>query len=251
MLMWFYTQAWFKLQSDIAKVAFKAVGGNQSIPDAMAASLGDAVYLGKRVVGIRDGSDAIEVVCDDDSMFSAKRVICSMPIPTMRWLKFDPILPSAKAKAIATVPVMRVTKTIMIPKKPFWEEDGFSPAMWTDGDAGEVRSLREGADPKKITCLMAWGRGFLADKLDSFDEKEAIARVIAAYEQIRPAAKGQLKGVAFKSWQLDPFAGGDWVVWAPAGRMHFCGEHTALSNRGMEGAMESGERAALETLALL
>jgi monoamine oxidase len=28
--------------------------------------------------------------------------------------------------------------------------------------------------------------------------------------------------------------------------LHFCGEHTAVSNRGMEGAMESGERVALE-----
>ena len=37
----------------------------------------------------------------------------------------------------------------------------------------------------------------------------------------------------------------------PAGRLHFCGEHTAVSNRGMEGAMESGERAALEVMALL
>ncbi|MSQ86237.1 MAG: hypothetical protein EXR10_05220 [Alphaproteobacteria bacterium] len=32
----------------------------------------------------------------------------------------------------------------------------------------------------------------------------------------------------------------------PRGRMFFAGEHTAVTNRGMEGAMESGERAALE-----
>jgi hypothetical protein len=32
--------------------------------------------------------------------------------------------------------------------------------------------------------------------------------------------------------------------------IHFCGEHTAVSNRGMEGAMESGEHAAMEILAL-
>jgi monoamine oxidase len=59
----------------------------------------------------------------------------------------------------------------------------------------------------------------------------------------------------------DPFSRGDWAVWGPGqvtafardiarphGRIHFCGEHTAISNRGMEGAMESGERAALEIL---
>lgn len=34
----------------------------------------------------------------------------------------------------------------------------------------------------------------------------------------------------------------------PHGRIHFAGEHTAISNSGMEGAMESGERAAVEVL---
>jgi monoamine oxidase len=79
---------------------------------------------------------------------------------------------------------------------------------------------------------------------------------------LRPASAGQLEPVAYKSWQTDPWAGGTWSVWSPGqpqaflpalaeaeGRLHFCGEHTALSNRGMEGAMESGERAALEVLA--
>ena len=40
-------------------------------------------------------------------------------------------------------------------------------------------------------------------------------------------------------------------VGKPHGRIHFCGEHTAVSNRGMEGAMESGERAAFEILGLI
>jgi monoamine oxidase len=30
--------------------------------------------------------------------------------------------------------------------------------------------------------------------------------------------------------------------------MHLCGEHTSLLARGMEGALESGERAAIELL---
>ena len=37
----------------------------------------------------------------------------------------------------------------------------------------------------------------------------------------------------------------------PHGRVLFAGEHTAWSNSGMEGAMESGERAALEALRVL
>jgi len=80
-------------------------------------------------------------------------------------------------------------------------------------------------------------------------------------ERLRPAAKGQLEVVEYKSWYRDPFSAGDWAVWKPGqvtafaqdiakshGRIHFCGEHTAVANRGMEGAMESGERVALEVL---
>ena len=37
----------------------------------------------------------------------------------------------------------------------------------------------------------------------------------------------------------------------PHGRLHFAGEHTGRAIRGMEAAMESGERAATEILGLL
>ncbi len=204
------------------------------------------------------------MVCADGTVYRAARVVCSMPIPTMRWVKFDPILPPAKAKAIRTVQVQKITKVIMVPKKPFWEEDGLNPAMWTDTDAGEIRALREGEDSNEVTCLMAWARGFLADRLDTLGHEAAMASVIDSYERLRPAAKGQLEPAGVKSWQTDAFAGGDWAIWAPgqvieslpaliepAGRIHFCGEHTATANRGMEGAMESGERAAFEVAELL
>ena len=37
----------------------------------------------------------------------------------------------------------------------------------------------------------------------------------------------------------------------PAGPVHFAGEHTSESTRGLEGAMESGERAAFEVMDML
>jgi monoamine oxidase len=204
------------------------------------------------------------VHCYDGSVYRASRVVCSLPIPTMRWVKFDPLLPAAKAKAIRTVQVQKITKVIMVPKRPFWEDDGLSPAMWTDSDAGEIRAQREGEDSNTVTCLMAWARGHLADRLDTLGPQAAMARVLAAYEKLRPAAKGNLELAGIKSWQTDPFAGGDWAIWGPgqvteslpalmepANRIHFCGEHTATTNRGMEGAMESGVRAAFEVSKLL
>jgi len=40
------------------------------------------------------------------------------------------------------------------------------------------------------------------------------------------------------------------VVAEAHGRIHFAGDHTAATMMGMEGAMESGERAAVEVLQL-
>ena len=264
MLMWYFVQAWFKLQSDVARVAYKVHGGNERFTDTMAGTLSGEVHYGKRVVGIRNNESDVEVHCHDGSAYRASRVICSLPIPTMRWVKFDPLLPPAKAKAISTVQVQKITKVIMVPTSPFWEEDGLNPAMWTDSDAGEIRALREGEDSNSVTCLMSWARGHLADRLDTLGPEAGMARVRDAYEQLRPAAKGKLELAGVKSWQTDPFAGGDWAIWAPgqvteclpaliepAGRIHFCGEHTATANRGMEGAMESGERVAFEVWDLL
>jgi monoamine oxidase len=68
-----------------------------------------------------------------------------------------------------------------------------------------------------------------------------------------------LRGVYLQSWTQDPFNAGDWAYFKPgqitefvrtmarpAGRVHFCGEHTATLNRGLEGAFESAERVAIE-----
>ena len=127
--------------------------------------------------------------------------------------------------------------------------------------AGHVIGNRHFLDSDDVSSLTAWARGFTAIKLDQVDPEEAKAWVISELERIRPAAKGKLEAPHIKSWMRDPFSGGDYAVWKPGqvteflhavgqahDRIHFCGEHTALSNRGMEGAMESGERAAFEVM---
>ena len=79
-----------------------------------------------------------------------------------------------------------------------------------------------------------------------------------------PGARGNVRLRRLVRWHLDPFSQGSWAVWGPgqigrhfaalhqpAGPIHFAGEHTAFAYSGMEGAMESGERAALEVLRAL
>lgn len=261
LMMWF-TDGWFKsMGSEGPPVQWAAVGGNMNIPEAMAATLSREVHLGKEVVGIRTFNDGAEVVCDDGTTYRGDYVVCSLPMPVLRYVKMDPILTGPQAKAIDTVPYFPMTQVHFTASEPFWEADGKSPRMWTDTVAGHVIANMHDPDNDDITSFTAWARGFTAMRLDQIDQQEAQAWVISEVERIRPAAKGKIEAHYIKSWMRDPFAGGDYAIWGPGqvtefinevgkphGRIHFCGEHTALSNRGMEAAMESGERAAFDIL---
>lgn len=84
---------------------------------------------------------------------------------------------------------------------------------------------------------------------------------MAILRRIRPNAAKAIVPLKVFSWQKERFTGGTSASWAPGqvgafanqigqrhGRIHFCGEHTARLDRGMEGAMESADRAIIEIL---
>lgn len=263
-LTWFFRIGWDKVQTDIENVALKVVGGNQSIPEKIAEQLPGDVHLSKAVAAIHQDASGVDVICEDGSTFRAKRVINSTPLPPLRWVNFDPLLPADKAAAINLLPSMKINKVFLTATEPFWDDDGFGPGMWTDTPMGQVAVLRQLEHSTAVTGLIARSRGIMAEKLDALGPEAAQALVIAEYEKLRPAAKGKLKAVGYKSWAKDRFAGGTWMEWHPgqvhrfqphlasaAGRIHFCGEHTAQSNRGMEAAAESAERCAFEVLDVL
>lgn len=236
-------------------------GGNQRLPEAMARAVKSGVRYGKGVVGICADASGVEAVTDDGSRYRAKRLVCTLPASALRLVKLDPAPPLAQARGIATLPYNRVFQAHFVPTRKFWEDDGLPASMWTDTLAGRFMALRYGADSKDVTSCLAFVNGFSADALDRLSPDDAVAEILADLARARPATKGALQHVKSYSWQRDRFSGGAYACWAPGqiaafandigkdmGRVHFAGEHTAATARGMEGAMESGERAALDIL---
>lgn len=267
-LMMLFSASFVGVQRNLVKPGespiLTAEGGNQSIPEAMAAALTHEVELQREVVAIHDAGDQVEVSCADGSVYKADHVVCSLPCSVLRRIRISPRLPPEQARAVNTLESMIVNMVHMSFKEPFWEEDGLSPNMFSDGLVSNLVGEHKGADPAEVTSVTAWIRGHKAALLDQLPEAEARAMVLEDIAQRRPASRGKLEIVAYKSWYRDRFAAGDWAYWQPGqvrtlsphiaqahGRLHFCGEHTARSNRGMEGAMESGERVAIEVLETL
>ena len=257
-LMYLFNLRWTDEQREMGRSAYAVAGGNQRLPQAMAASLGNEVRLNQQVTAIEVMPDRVRVDLKDGSTVEAAQVISSLPISKLRDISIWPRIEGPQRQLIRGLRYMRNTLIFLVPRRPFWEQDGLSPSMWTDGLIGSVTAQRFGDDPAEVTGLVVNARGWTADYLDRLGAAEAGATVIREIERLRPAAKGQLEFGGFHSWWQDPFNAGDWAIYGPGqvtalapsvanshGRLHFCGEHTGRANRGMEAAMESAERAVI------
>ena len=261
-LMLMFVNAFAASQSRLGfQTSLVAEGGNIRIAEEMAKNLKHEILLNKEVTSIDLSNDSAKVSCSDGTSYSANRIICSLPFSVLKGISIYPKINGPQSEAIKSLKSQKINMLHLIPKTPFWEKDEMSPNMYTDELAGMIISQRQASSPEKVDSLTAWLRGPIAERLDLMDQKEAIESVIKSIERLRPSAKDQLEVAAYHSWSLNPYSKGDWAYWGPGQikefgqeiskphfKLHFCGEHTAIANRGMEGALESGERAFFEIL---
>lgn len=237
-------------------LGFTVEHGVQRVPDAMAAALAAGVELDSEVVAIASEPRHVSLKLADGREVTAKRVICSLPFGVLRRVSIDPPLTGPQAEAVTTLPHQAITQVYLAPRRRFWEDDGYSPSLFSDSLAGMIAAVRSGSDPATVSHLSAWVIGPNAERLDGLSESDAGQAVIGAIESFRPAATGQLELIGIKAWGSDPHAAGAWAYFRPGqisrfaaamgrahGRIHFCGEHLALTSRGLEGALESAELA--------
>ena len=264
-LLGFFRAAFSVAQRRLAPegvLGYTARDGVQRIPEAMAGALRREVHFGRTVTAIACGRRGAEVRCADGAVYAAPHVVCSLPFGVLRGIAVDPAFTGRQAEAVRSLESQPVTQVYFAHRSRFWERDGYRPSMFTDGPAGMVAASRNGDDPDEVTSFTAWAMGRNARRLDALPEAEAGRLVVDSIEAVRPAAKGQLEFVGLRAWGRDPFVRGGWAWFRPGeihrfaaemGRPHgairLCGEHLAHTARGMEGAMESGERAARDILA--
>jgi len=264
-LLLFFRAAFSKAQRALAPrdcLGYTAEHGVQRIPEAMAGALQREIQFARVVAAISMQPDRTSIRCTNGARFAAKHVICALPFGALRHIVIDPPLAGAQAEAVRELPSQPLTQVYLAPKSRFWELDGYAPSLFTNSTAGMLAAARNGEDPREVTSFTAWIMGATAAELDRLPAAEVGRLVIGDIERIRPAARGQLELIGLHSWGGDPYAAGAWAYFRPGevrrfaatmgephGRIHFCGEHLATASRGMEGAMESGERAALEVLA--
>lgn len=238
-------------------------GGAQRLPEAMAASLRTEVRTLKQVRAIMTDEGGATLALSDGSSLAARQVICTIPFAALRQIPLAAGLSPHMARMIAALPYTRASFAFLSASKPFWQEDGLPATLWTDDPLlGRIFVLSNGS-PAAPPMLKLWTTGTGADWLDRMGKEAAQAEIKARLAKARPSSSGNITGVRLFSWQKLAGARGlyhhigtgmardlAFATQDKGSRLHFAGEHLAVANSGMEGAIESGERAALQVIDL-
>ena len=240
--------------------ALETAGGNRRIPEAMAAALKAPVQLGTRIDEVIQGPDSVQVVTSAGRRFAADAVICTLPLPVLNGMRFEPGLDAVWRSALGAIEYHKVTQLHLFAAEPFWEETGQPASWWTNGPLGRIftRTRPNVAGSYNMTV---WINGDACDPFDAMGEGAAMEAISAELERTIPGARAAVEPGALVRWAREPDSGGAWALWPP-GRVHelttavrrpqdrvfFAGEHTGMAYSGMEAALESAERAVLEAL---
>ena len=259
--LWALRNAQRRRDSKVTEIV-SAVGGNSQIVGRMHDAVAGEVLLGKPVVRIRSTNDGVDVECADGTTLGADFCVVTLPLSVLRNIVVEPYFEGAQKVAVEELPYTAITKYFFRPLRPFWEEDGLPPSMWTDTRIERVFPNR-GPD-HEILSLTCWVDGANAQALDALSEEEQIGIVLAEFARIRPSTKDALEPLQLVSWANDPWARGAYAHYAPGQvttlqpalsqpwhRLHFAGEHASITAPGLESAVESAQRASKEIIARL
>jgi len=242
--------------------SYRIVGGSQRLPEAMAASLGDAVRLNTQIVAISQDKTGVEMRDAQGGRYKAKHGLVALPLPALRSMALEPALPPGLAQAAQTLPYNAITLVILEVLKPFWEADGLPPQLYSDTLVQRVTAAR--GQSGGLPTLCCWLRNASADIAAGLDDDALASAVLSDLGRLRPASIGAVRVAHIERWDQNAYAGGAYHFFAPGqirafysgmrapwGRVRFIGEHMADYMQGMEGACESAEREAIAIIEAL
>ncbi len=240
----------------------RVIGGNDLIPRALADALYD-VRLQAVVRSVRVTPDGVAVTYQQGDSFvtvDSAFAILAVPLTTARLIEFNPPLPSAHSSMVAEISYGAVTKVLIQYRKRFWNELGWNGRMGSDLPIVYMWHATSHLEAEG-GILTAYTGGEPGAKLSALSDDERIRLAVAGIEKLFPGTSELIEHTATVAWLNEPFTRASYMALAPgevlkywktlfepAGRLFFAGEHATAMQGFMEGAVESGQRAAATIL---
>ncbi|MGC1380128.1 MAG: NAD(P)/FAD-dependent oxidoreductase, partial [Candidatus Baltobacteraceae bacterium] len=228
-----------------------------------------AWHRGGVAVEVRDGSGESHAI-------RARVAIVTLPAGVLRYrgddaIAFVPELPESKLAALGYIEMGHALRAVLCFRSAFWER--ICDARYRDAGffraPGRPFSAYWTRLPVRSGLIAAWSGGPQTAELSDLSEEEVVERALSGFGALlgeSALARREFEGGLAHDWSRDPFAlgaysyvavgGGDArrVLGEPVdGTLFFAGEATATDGQGgtVNGALESGERAAAEAATAL
>lgn len=242
-------------------IFYEIVGGNDQLPSVLKKKVKKQFWKSSIVTRIEQNETGVTVTytnSGDIQTIAADRIVCTLPFPVLKDIEVLPAFPADKQLAINELKLTPVTRTFLQFRTRVWEQAGLSGYGLSDLPIQNTYSPTQTQEGKP-GLLASYTGGQRALDLGVMSESDRQSYVLRQMGNLFSGLDNQYTGGTSHIWHEDPWARGGFTYFEPGqmatllpiaqrpeGRIHFAGEHTSAWHGWMNGALESGNRAAEE-----
>ncbi|PYS51542.1 MAG: FAD-dependent oxidoreductase [Acidobacteria bacterium] len=236
-------------------------GGTDLLPKALAAHLASKIRYGSPVTKIEQDARQVRVSflqAGNRETVTADYLISAIPFTILREIEVTPQFSEQKQRAIRELQYTSVVRVYVQSRREFWTDAGLGVSAYTDLPIMAIinSTLNQ---PGTRGILESYMAGENARRAAAMSEGERLDFTASEMEKVYPGVRKNFEGGASVAWDEDRWARGAYSWFKPGqmtkllphiarteGRIHFAGEHTSSWPGWMQGAFQSGHRAARE-----
>ncbi len=238
-------------------------GGTDRLPHAFLPELKEFIRFGAKMIAMDQSPDNVTIHYQTSAgkfTETGDYAIIAVPFPVLRHVEALKPFPRAKQRAIRQLHYDASAKILFQCKRRFWEEDDgiFGGGTLTDLPIRNLYYPDHGRETGRGVILASYTWSEDAQRWGSLKPDDRIVQALDDVAEIHPQIIKEFEVGASWMWHDDEFAGGAFALFDPGqqtllhdeivkpeGRIHFAGEHASLYHAWIQGAFESGLRAAI------
>lgn len=236
-------------------------GGTDTLPHAFLPTLGSRIRYGAKMVALEQTPASASLHYQTRAgLFTetGDHLILTAPFPVLRHVEVSPAFSHRKQRAIRQLNYDASGKIFFQCRRRFWEEDDgiFGGGTLTDTPVRNIYYPEHGRETGRGVLIASYTWAQDAERWQSLSKEDRIVQALENVAQVHPQVKQEFEVGFSHMWHDDEYAGGAFALFEPEqqtllheaimmpeGRVHFAGEHAALSHRWIQGAVESALRA--------
>lgn len=239
---------------------YKIKGGNDKLTTAMANVLKGSVELGCKVTSIDQKGNKVTVTCANGRAFTADQVISTIPPTVINQVKFNPGLTTAKQNAFTGLHWPKSIKVVCQTNRPSWLSKQVHGWPMAGSDQSWERIIDITGNDRGT---YGYGNTFIylnnpenEESLRKYPRDQRASHIINEFRKDNPDLIDEVVFSKYWDWADQPWIkaslgfvklGRGSVITElqkSDGRLHWAGDWTTLKTGWIEGAIESGLRAA-------